>query len=243
MNYRLTLAYDGTNYHGWQVQKNAVSVQSVFQEAVYTICNDFPPVKGCSRTDTGVHANMYSVSFKTEKKLAPERLLKALNQRLPKDIAVTSCELADDNFHARYSAKSKRYVYKILNRPVRSPFLEGYALHYRYPLDEKLLHEASQAYIGRHDFAAFQSGNGGKTDTVRNVFSFEVRREGDMIYMTVEADGFLYNMVRIMAGTLLRIAEGKIPADGIPRIIESGDRSNAGHTAPAHGLYLDFVTY
>ncbi|MEE3474938.1 MAG: tRNA pseudouridine(38-40) synthase TruA, partial [Ruminococcus sp.] len=145
---------------------------------------------------------------------------------------------------ARYSCKSKEYIYKIWNSEVRSPFLEGYALHYRYPLDEKLLNDASQAYVGRHDFTSFCTlDNREQGDLTRTVKAFSVTREGDMVIMRVEADGFLYNMVRIMVGTLLRVAQGKFRPDQIPEIIESRSRSCAGPTAQACGLYLNKVNY
>ena len=154
------------------------------------------------------------------------------------------CKDAEESFHARYSCKSKEYVYKIWNSEVRNPFLDGYALHYRYKLDENMLNEAAQAYVGSHDFTSFcTQDNREKDDFTRNVKAFSVTREGNMVLMRVEADGFLYNMVRIMVGTLLRIQQGKIPPDGISSIIEKKDRQFAGPTAPACGLYLNQVNY
>ncbi|MBQ1921661.1 MAG: tRNA pseudouridine synthase A, partial [Ruminococcus sp.] len=174
----------------------------------------------------------------------PERLKAALNRWLPLSVAVNDCREVGPDFHARYSCKSKEYIYKIWNSEVRSPFLEGYALHYRYPLDEKLLNDAAQAYVGRHDFISFCTlDNREKGDLTRTVKAFSVTREGDMVIMRVEADGFLYNMVRIMVGTLLRIAQGKFRPDQIPEIIESRSRSCAGPTAQACGLYLNKVNY
>ena len=214
-NLLLTLCYDGRRFHGWQIQQNAYTVQEALQTALSQIIGDGFDVKGCSRTDSGVHANMYCVSLKTA---------------------------AD--FHARYSCKSKEYIYKIWHSEVRSPFLEGYALHYRYPLDAALLNEAAQAYVGRHDFTSFCTlDNREQGDMTREVKLFSVTRDGDMVTMRVEADGFLYNMVRIMVGTLLRIAQGKIPPDGIPAILEKKDRKYAGPTAKACGLYLNRVYY
>ena len=201
-------------------------------------------VKGCSRTDSGVHANMYCVSVKTAHPIPPERLKAALNRWLPLSVAVLDCREAEADFHARYSCKSKEYIYKIWNSEVRSPFLEGYALHYRYPLDVEQLNAAAQAYVGRHDFTSFCTlDNREAGDMTREVKRFSVTREGDMVLMRVEADGFLYNMVRIMVGTLLRIAQGKIPPDGIPAILEKRDRQFAGPTAQACGLYLNQVNY
>ena len=243
-NLLLTLCYDGRRFHGWQIQQNAYTVQEALQTALSQIIGDGFDVKGCSRTDSGVHANMYCVSLKTAHPIPCVRLKAALNRWLPLSVAVTDCVEVDADFHARYSCKSKEYIYKIWNSEVRSPFLEGYALHYRYPLDAALLNEAAQAYVGRHDFTSFCTlDNREQGDMTRDVKLFSVTRDGDMVTMRVEADGFLYNMVRIMVGTLLRIAQGKIPPDGIPAIMEKKDRKYAGPTAKACGLYLNRVYY
>ena len=243
-NLLLTLCYDGRRFHGWQIQQNAYTVQEALQTALSQIIGDGFDVKGCSRTDSGVHANMYCVSLKTAHPIPCVRLKAALNRWLPLSVAVTDCVEVGADFHARYSCKSKEYIYKIWNSEVRSPFLEGYALHYRYPLDAALLNEAAQAYVGRHDFTSFCTlDNREQGDMTREVKLFSVTRDGDMVTMRVEADGFLYNMVRIMVGTLLRIAQGKIPADGIPAIMEKKDRKYAGPTAQACGLYLNRVYY
>ena len=243
-NLLLTLCYDGRRFHGWQIQQNAYTVQEALQTALSQIIGDGFDVKGCSRTDSGVHANMYCVSLKTAHPIPCVRLKAALNRWLPLSVAVTDCVEVGADFHARYSCKSKEYIYKIWNSEVRSPFLEGYALHYRYPLDAALLNEAAQAYVGRHDFTSFCTlDNREQGDMTRDVKLFSVTRDGDMVTMRVEADGFLYNMVRIMVGTLLRIAQGKIPPDGIPAILEKKDRKYAGPTAKACGLYLNRVYY
>ena len=243
-NLLLTITYDGKCFHGWQIQQNAFTVQEALQTALTKIIGADFDVKGCSRTDSGVHANMYCVSVKTAHPIPPERLKAALNRWLPLSVAVLDCREAEADFHARYSCKSKEYIYKIWNSEVRSPFLEGYALHYRYPLDVEQLNAAAQAYVGRHDFTSFCTlDNREAGDMTREVKRFSVTREGDMVLMRVEADGFLYNMVRIMVGTLLRIAQGKIPPDGIPAILEKRDRQFAGPTAQACGLYLNQVNY
>ncbi|MED9970619.1 MAG: tRNA pseudouridine(38-40) synthase TruA [Ruminococcus sp.] len=243
-NLLLTIAYDGKAFHGWQIQQNAYTVQEAFQNALSKIIGSGFDIKGCSRTDSGVHANMYCVSLKTTHKIPPQRLKAALNRWLPLSVAVLDCIEVPPDFHARYSCKSKEYIYKIWNSEVRNPFLDGYALHYRYNIDENLLNKAAQAYVGRHDFTSFCTRDTReKGDFTRNVKAFSVTRDGDMVVMRVEADGFLYNMVRIMVGTLLRIQQGKIPPDGIPSIIEKEDRQFAGPTAPACGLYLNQVNY
>lgn len=243
-NLLVTISYDGRQFHGWQIQQNAVTVQEVFQNALQKIIgNDFD-VKGCSRTDSGVHANMYCISVKTSHPILPQRLKAALNRWLPKSVAVLECIEKKLDFHARYSCKSKEYIYKIWNSEVRNPFLDGYALHYRYPIDEKLLHTASQAFVGTHDFTSFCTlDSREKGDMTRTVKSFSVTRDKELVTMRVEADGFLYNMVRIMVGTLLRVQQGKINPDEIPAIIEKKDRKFAGPTAQPCGLYLNKVNY
>lgn len=242
-NILLTLAFDGTNYHGWQVQKNALTVQQVLQGVIHQIVGQTVQLKGTSRTDAGVHANMFCVSFKTDSSIEVRKLINAINRYLPDDIAVTSGKEVGPDFHARYSAVAKQYIYKIYNAPHRNPFYHKYSLHYKYPLDEDLLNEAAQAFLGRHDFSAFCSAKGKKGDTVRCVRLSRVYREGDMVYFVVEADGFLFNMVRIMVGTLLFVARGRIGKDDIKDIIKSRDRKKAGPTAPPHGLFLNKVYY
>lgn len=243
-NIVINLSYDGARYHGWQIQKNALTVQEVFQNSLEKIINQKVDIKGCSRTDTGVHANMYAVSFKTCSKIKCENLVYALNRFLPKDIAATKAYDESMDFHARYSCKGKEYIYKIWNNKVRNPFLNNRALHYWYPLDENYLNSAAQMFTGSHDFTSFATLDKRETkNMIRNIESFSVYRNGDMIEFKVKADGFLYNMVRIMAGTLLRIAQNKINPRDIPAIIESKNRKNAGPTAPAEGLYLNRVFY
>lgn len=243
-NLLITISYDGRPFHGWQIQQNALTVQEVFQNSLTKIIGSEFDVKGCSRTDSGVHANMYCISLKITHPILPERLKAALNRWLPKSVAVLDCIEAPLDFHARYSCVSKEYIYKIWNNEVRNPFLDGYALHYRYKIDENLLNNAAQAYIGYHDFSSFCTlDSREKGDMRRNVMSFSVMRDGDLVTMKVEADGFLYNMVRIMVGTLLRVQQGKINPDEISKIIEKKDRSFAGPTAQACGLYLNRVNY
>ena len=243
-NLLLTISYDGKKFHGWQIQQNAMTVQEAFQTALSKIIgNDFD-VKGCSRTDSGVHANMYCISLKTEHPIKPERLKAALNRWLPLSIAVLDCKEVAPDFHARYSCTSKEYIYKIWNSEVRNPFLDGYALHYRYKIDENLLDKAAQAYVGRHDFTSFCTlDNREKGDMTRNVKAFSVTREGDLVTMKVEADGFLYNMVRIIAGTLVKIGGSDMTADAMKGIIAATDRAAAGPTAPAHGLTMIGLKY
>ena len=245
-NVKITIAYDGRNYHGWQIQNNAPTVQETFQKALRNIVGDRTvDVKGCSRTDSGVHANMYCIGLKTDHKIPAQRLKAALNRHLPNSIAVLDCEDMPIDFHPRYDCKKKQYIYKIWNNEVRNPFFDGYALHYRYKnLDDKIMDKAAGYFLGRHDFTSFctmDKRNPG--DLCRTVYLAKVERQGDFVIFTVEADGFLYNMVRIMTGTLLSAAQGKIAPEDIPGIIELKDRTFAGPTAPPCGLYLNKVFY
>ncbi len=243
-NLLVTISYDGSRFHGWQIQQNAITVQEVFQSSLQKIIGDDFEVKGCSRTDSGVHANMYCVGVRLNHPIQPLRLKAALNRWLPKSIAVLDCVEKELDFHARYSCKSKEYIYKIWNSEVRNPFLDGYALHYRYPIDESLLNKAAQAYVGTHDFTSFCTfDNREAGDMRRSVKAFSVTRCDELVTMSVEADGFLYNMVRIMVGTLLRVQQGKIKPDEIPQIIEKKNRKFAGPTAQPCGLYLNKVNY
>lgn len=243
-NILVTISYDGKNFHGWQIQKNGITVQEVFQNALLNIVDEYYDLKGCSRTDSGVHANMFCLSVKIAHPIPAHRLKSALNSYLPDEVVCLGCKEVEEDFHARYDCKAKQYIYKIWNSDTRNPFLNGYALFYRYPLDEKLLNESAQAFVGKHDFTSFCTlDKREKGDFTREVKLFKVERDGEMVTMTVEANGFLYNMVRIMVGTLLEIAQGKIKPDAISEIIEKKNREYAGATAPGCGLYLNKVIY
>lgn len=239
----ITIQYDGSRYHGWQVQSNALTVQEVFQNAVERVFGERLDVKGCSRTDAGVHANMYVLSIDTDMNISNDGVVFALNSHLPKDIAVMECKEGSDDFHPRYSCKSKEYEYRLYNGKIRNPFLADYAFCYRYPIDVDYLNEQAQAFVGTYDYSGFCSAKSDVEDTVRTVKSFSVTRQGDTVLFRVEADGFLYNMVRIMVGTLLFVAEGKIKKDELMDVILSKDRKRAGKTAPPQGLYLNKVNY
>lgn len=243
INYLLYIGYDGSEYHGWQIQKNALTVQQVFQQALEKLFCEKTDIKGCSRTDSGVHANMYCISFKSEKELPCRNVVAGLNTYLPKNIAAFDCKIMPLDFHARYSVHSKEYVYRVHNGKIRNPFLQNYAFHYKYPIDAEYLDREAKAYIGTHDFAAFCSANSKVESTVRTVYDFRVERFGDEVRFIVSANGFLYNMVRIMVGTLLFVNEGKIKAGELSDVIESQNRSRAGKTAPPQGLYLNKVNY
>lgn len=242
-NVLLTIQYDGTQYHGWQVQKNALTVQEVLQDALENVFQMRPDVKGCSRTDTGVHANMYCVSFHAPFYTDEYHMVCAINRFLPADIRANACREVDDDFHARYHTTAKEYIYYFYNGKFETPFLNRYAFHYPYTLDEKRLNDAAQAFVGTHDFKTFCAAHTDIHDTVRTVYSCTVTREGEMLKMTICADGFLYNMVRIIAGTLIDVAKGKTQPEQIPCMIAAKDRKLAGKTLAAKGLFLNKVYY
>ncbi|MCR5019423.1 tRNA pseudouridine(38-40) synthase TruA [Ruminococcus sp.] len=241
--FKMTLAYDGSNYHGWQRQSNALAVQEVVEDAIFKLTGENVVVQGCSRTDAGVHAREYVLSFGLELPINCRGIQLGLNSWLPDDISVIGCEEADEGFHARYMCKGKEYEYIVHNSRIKDPFMRNTAFRNTYPIDEVLLDRAAKDFVGEHDFKAFCSTACDKEITVRKIYRFDVRREGDKVIFTVAGNGFLYNMVRIMVGTLLFINEGKIAADAIPRILDSKDRKKAGKTVPPQGLYLNKVYY
>lgn len=243
-NIAMRIKYDGTNYHGWQFQENAVTVQSTVEDALSKTLGGSVKVTGCSRTDSGVHALDYILNFKTDTSIPPERLPYALNYRLPNDITAIEAWEADENFSARFSTHGKRYIYRIWNSVFKDPFLCRYSWHYPYKLCFEDMQEAAKHFVGRHDFAGFMSSGGQQTTTVRNIRVCTAERDSELdelITITVEADAFLYNMVRIIVGTLTDVGCGKIAACDIPSVIESTDRKRGGITAPPQGLFLKKV--
>lgn len=242
-NYKLIMSYDGTPYHGWQMQENAATVQQCLSEAIERIFGEKCTIYGSSRTDKGVHAIGFCCNFKSKKERDCEKIAYGLNAVLPETVCVLSCEVVSENFNARFDAKGKEYIYKIWNSRRRNPFLLDKALHHPVPIDSEMLNIQAKDYIGTHDFSAFCAAGGTTKTNVRTIFDCGVERDGDLITFRVKGDGFLYNMVRIMVGTLLDINSGKIEKDTIPDIIDSKDRLRAGMTAKAHGLYLNEVYY
>ena len=246
MNIRLTLCFDGAAYCGFQVQKNGASVCQVVQDALEAVLGERPPVKGCSRTDAGVHALAYCLSFRADCPVPLAKLPLALNAHLPRDVRVTRADQAPEDFHARYSAHSKTYCYRIWNSPVDRPFDEPYYHRVNAPLDTAAMQAAADRLVGRHDFAAFCAAGSevaARGDTVRTLARCQVRREGALITVTVTADGYLYNMVRILAGTLVQAGLHKLDPAGIDAILAGRDRAAAGPTLPAKGLFLQAVDY
>lgn len=243
MTILVKIAYDGTNYHGFQIQDDVVTVFGVFQEALLKILGHSTDIKGCSRTDSGVHAKCYYLSFETEKQLNIPRLPLALNANLPWDIRVLEARQVNDGFHARYDCKGKEYTYYIRNSHIDDPFTDKY--YWRVPviLDADKMNEAAQYYVGSHDFRSFMAAKSKITDCNRTVYSASVERKGDMVIFKISADGYLYNMVRIMVGTLVNVGKGIWPAEKVEEIISACNREVAGSTAPAQGLFLTDVFY
>lgn len=242
-NLKVFTAYCGTAYHGFQRQENAVGVQNILEEKLSLLTNGDVKINGCSRTDTGVHANEYCFSFETEHDIPCNNIIRGMNSILPDDISILSCEEAPADFHARYSCIAKEYEYLILNRQSKDPFLAGRALHYPFKLDIPLIKKAAQDFVGTHDFTSFCGTANLKENTVRTIEYFKVQKYENLVKLIVKGDGFLYNMVRIMVGTLIFINEGKLDANSIPSIIEAKDRNLAGKTIGAQGLYLNKVFY
>ena len=243
MRVALHISYCGTNYHGWQRQKNAVTVQETLEHALSLTCEEEVRVVGCGRTDAGVHARCYCVSFDLNAKIPLDRLPLALNTRLPADISVKAAIEASPEFNAILSCRKKEYSYQIYNSRIRDPFFAPFSCFYPAPLDEQRMAEAARHFVGTHDFKAVRSVGTPTRTTVRTVYYYEVERIGDMITLCVCADGFLYNMARAMAGTLLYVAQGKIAPEEIPGLLASGDRRFTGPTVPACGLALTRLWY
>ena len=246
MNYLLTLAYDGTNYCGFQVQPNGRSVAQTFQDGLEAVLHSRPDIKGCSRTDAGVHALGFALNFHAETRIPPEKLPLAINQHLPPDIRVLCARVVPKEFHARYAAHTKTYLYRIHNHPIDSPFDEKYYTRVPRRLDVDAMQRAAEQFVGKHDFLALCAAGSSAAahgDTVRTITDCHVTRKGDEVDIEVTADGYLYNMVRILAGTLCEVGAGRMQPDAIPGILASRDRSQAGPTLPAKGLFLKRVDY
>lgn len=244
-NIMLEIEYDGTNYCGWQIQKNSLSIQESIQQAIYKITGAAPEVIGSGRTDAGVHALGQVANFHTESRLPAERFAFALNAVLPEDIVIKSSREAAPEFHARFSAVGKQYSYLLLNSRQPTALYRKLAHHVSYC--EKLsiddMRKASKHFIGKHDFYGFMAKGSKVKDTVREIFDINIKQENEFIRITYHGNGFLYNMVRILSGTLLYTAIGRIPVEEIPDILASKDRTRAGITLPANGLYLEKVFY
>ena len=242
-NINLIIEYDGTNYCGWQSQKNANSIQETIQTAIEKITCNRPNLYGSGRTDKGVHAFGQTANFYTESKIPAEKFAYNLNSVLPKDIVIKDAKEVDIDFHARYNAVGKEYSYLILNSKHPSALYRNQAYHvsYRLNISEMLL--ASQEFVGNHDFSGFMAKGSSIKDAIRTIDEIKITQDGEFLKFTFRGNGFLYNMIRIISGTLLFAGVGKINASDISGIIHSKNRRMAGVTLPAHGLYLEKVLY
>jgi tRNA pseudouridine38-40 synthase len=242
-NIKLTIEYDGTNYVGWQRQKNGKSIEETIEKAIMEITGDEVRIIGSSRTDAGVHAKGQTANFFTASKIPGLKFSSAINSKLPNDIVILDSLEVNEDFHSRYSSIGKKYSYRILNRKQSPAYLRSFVEHCPYELNYTLMVSASKAFLGSHDFTAFKSTGSSAKTSVRTIKYIELTRNEDLITLNIEGDGFLYNMVRIIAGTLIDVGRGKIPYDSIPDIIDSRDRNRSGKTAGASGLCLEKVYY
>jgi len=243
-NIKIIIEYDGTKYNGWQTQKNATGIQEILTNAIHQVCRDVDKINGAGRTDAGVHAMGQVANFITNCEIPVKNIAKAVNVFLPKDIAVKSAEEVDKEFHSRYSAKGKKYMY-IVNNDVNRSALSFYREYYfPYELDYKKMKKASEILEGTHDFKGFMASGSSIKDTVRTISKIQMKkREDGRVIFNFTGNGFLYNMVRILVGTLLDVGTGKIAIEDLKDIIQSKDRTKAGKTVPAQGLYLVEVYY
>lgn len=237
------MAYDGTSYHGFQTQKNAVTVQETIEKALSEFLKENITVYGCGRTDSGVHAKKYIFNFKTDSTVPADRFPLAMKMYLPDDIVFLNSEEADNDFHARYSIKKKTYVYRIYNSNRLNPFERKYSYFYPQSLDLKKMQSACKIIEGKHDFKAFMASGGQVKTTVRTVYDLHLEKDGDVISVYATADGFLYNMVRIITGTLIDIGNTKITNSDIERAFFTNERKMLGTTVPPQGLFMYDIEY
>lgn len=242
-NIALRLTYDGTHYHGWQVQKNEISVAETMEKALSRICEHPVKVVGCGRTDAGVHALRYCANFKTECSIPIDRIPLAVNAQLPFDIAVTDAVEAPEDFNAILSCIQKEYIYKIHNSRIRDPFLTSRACFFPSTLDVERMIKAASQFEGTHDFKAVRSLGTETKTTVRTIYWCNIEKCDDIITLRICANGFLYNMVRAIMGTIVYAGLGKLNPDDIPGLLECGDRRLTGPTMPPQGLYMSRIWY
>jgi len=240
---KLTLEYDGTGYAGWQIQPNGDTIQQRVEEALEKVLREEIRIHGSGRTDAGVHALGQVAHFDTLSSLPPANIRDGANTYLPQDIAIIRAEEAEPDFHARYSARGKIYRYRVLLRPTRSPLNLDFAYRLSGPVDSAQMRIAARNLVGRHDFSAFEASGSSIHDKVRTLERLDIQEEGEMLVFELQANGFLYKMVRNIVGTLLEVGKGSLSPEDVRDILESKDRTQAGPTAPANGLYLLQVIY
>ncbi len=242
-NHKITLMYNGADFSGWQIQKNAVTVQEEVEKAFSVILRQPVEIVGASRTDAGVHALNYVAHSFFDTDIENERIMLGVNAILPDGIRIKSIENCDDDFHSRYSAKSKTYIYRIDVSKFGDVFKRPYVWRFKYPLNYEEMEKCPQYFLGKHDFSAFMSKGGQAKTFERTIYECTLTKEDEIITMKIKGDGFLYNMVRIIAGTMLSVGRGYFKACDIPEIIKSKERKKAGITAPPEGLMLYEIEY
>lgn len=242
-NLKLTVAYDGTNYHGFQRQNKCVAVQNVLEEVLPSIFGDSIELAAAGRTDAGVHARGQVINFFSDGMIPLENIPRAANRLLPKDIVVTDAQVVDRDFSALHSAKRKKYIYKLHHNKIPDPFLRRYSWHYEYSLQLEPMQEALSQLVGKHDFSAFRAAGGAPGSPVRTLYEASCQKKGDIFTFCFWGDGFLYHMVRNIIGTVVKVGNGKISPAEFAEIVQSRDRNKAGKTAPAAGLTLWQVYY
>ncbi|MFD3155650.1 tRNA pseudouridine(38-40) synthase TruA [Haloimpatiens sp. FM7330] len=242
-NIRLTIEYDGTRYCGWQKQKNDLTIQQTLENAINKITKEENDVVGCSRTDSGVHAKGFVANFLTGSSVPGNKFKYAINSKLPNDIVIIKSQETSLDFHARYCSKGKRYVYTVSNREYPVALYRNYIYHFPKQLNVDKMKKAAKYIVGTHDFTAFKSQGSSVKTSIRKVFKLDIIKNNDMLQFSISGDGFLYNMVRIIVGTLLDVGINKIEPEYIQEIIELKDRTKAGRVVPATGLCLEEVFY
>ena len=242
-NIKLTIEYDGTSYGGWQKQKNNRTIQQCIEEAIKLLTGEEVELIGSSRTDAGVHAKGMVANFITNSKIPSDKFREAINTKLPDDIGIIKSEDVDKNFHSRYDSKGKTYCYTLVNRYEKVCLGRSYVYQVRDELNYNLMKDAAKYFLGKHDFKAFKTNGSSVKTSVRTISGLELELKGDVLKIFISADGFLYNMVRIIVGTLIEVGKGKIKPEDIESIIRNGDRSKAGPCVPPNGLVLEKVFY
>ena len=243
-NYKITIQYDGGRYQGWQRLGNSENtIQGKIENVLTEMAGEKIEIIGCSRTDAGVHALAQIANFKIDANLAESEVMNYLNRYLPRDISIVDVKLVSERFHARYNAKDKTYLYKIWNEPYTNPFMRKYSMHVDKKLNIERIKEACQYFIGKHDFTAFSNAKSKKKSMVREIYALDIEESDGFIQIRVRGNGFLYNMVRKIVGTLIEVGLGEKEAESIPSIIDSKERIQTGRMADGTGLYLEKIDF
>ena len=242
-NIKLTIEYDGTNYHGWQEQKNVITIQKLIKDSIYKVTKENVTVYGAGRTDAGVHARGQVANFYTHSNIPDSNFANAINSHMPSDVIVLNSRNVELDFHSQFSAKGKCYSYQIISRASQPAIYRNYYHWVWYPLEVSLMREAAEILVGKHDFSSFQAANSPRKSNVRTVNYIDIAKENCYIKFFIDADGFLYHMVRNIVGTLILVGRKQLTPEAIREILVAKDRNLAGPTAPAKALFLEYVKY